>query len=176
MLALTNWPTICRPVALTALLLLAGLAVQPTPTRAQSGSAWVHNCEKAKDTGKQLCRISQNLVVEKGGKQQRLLTVAIRPKQGSLGYAMLFALPHGLHLPSGVEISIDSRKPKKLVIQTSDARGAYTGTNLDSELLASMKQGSKMTVKMVTNARKKVGLAVKLDGFTAAYDKLEGAN
>jgi invasion protein IalB len=161
---------------IAALAALTVFTAQPAEVNAQSGPAWAHKCEQAKESGKQLCRISQNLVIKKDGKQQRLLTIAIRPKADSSGYAMLFALPHGLHLPSGVEFAVDENKPKKLVIQTSDARGAYTGTNLDAKLLNSMKRGNKLTVKLVTNARKKIGLAVDLTGFSAAYTKLTSTN
>lgn len=165
-----------RLFQIAALTVLAGISAQPMQAGAQSGPAWAHKCEQAKNTGQQLCRISQNLVINKDGKQQRLLTVAIRPKANNSGYAMLFALPHGLHLPSGVEIAIDKNKPKKLVIQTSDARGAYTGTNLDAQLLNGMKKGNKLSIKLVTNARKKIGLAIDLKGFSAAYTKLTGTN
>ena len=169
-------PPLRRLAHVAALAGSVGFAAHPAPVQAQSGPAWAHKCEQAKNTDQKLCRISQNLVIKKDGKQQRLLTVAIRPKADDSGYAMLFALPHGLHLPSGVEIAIDKNKPKKLVIQTSDARGTYTGTNLDAELLTSMKRGDKLSVKLVTNARKKIGLAVDLTGFSAAYTKLTSAN
>ena len=69
-------------------------------------------------------------------------------------------------------IKVDDNKPVKLVIQTSDAQGAYAGSEISDELLAAMKKGIKMTVTFLSAARKPVTVPVTLTGFTASYSKL----
>jgi len=152
-----------------------------TPALAQSASTakgdaeapWVYACDEAAENTAKRCRIMQNLTLKRGEAQQRLLTVIIREQPEAKPHALLLALPHGLFHPAGVELKIDGNKPSRLVIQTSDAKGAYAGTEMTDALAAAMKKGDKMTVTFQSAQRKSVSVPVTLRGFTAAYNKLK---
>ncbi|WP_246672379.1 MULTISPECIES: invasion associated locus B family protein [unclassified Mesorhizobium] len=163
------------PVGLGALLLATGLAMaedtKPAETKPADANPWVVNCSSG-STGTELqCQVSQNLTEAKTG--QRVLTVTVRRQQGTPGFAMLLALPHGLFLPSGTSYQIDSGKKVTIAIQTSDQNGAYAATPLAPDLLKAMRSGATLNVGMESVTRKPVTIPVSLKGFGAAVDKLE---
>ncbi len=146
-----------------------------TAAKKDANQSWAYSCQAAGITDKPQCRIMQNLTVNKGDQQQRLLTVIVREQAKAKNHALLLALPHGLFLPAGVEIKVDQDKPAKLIVQTSDAQGAYAGIEISDELLAALKKGNQMSVSFLSAARKRISVPVTLKGFTAAYGKLKTA-
>jgi len=164
-----------------ALALAAGLALASASAvqaqqagGAQGGNAgarnWVMQCGEAQGDTPRRCRVVQNIVLQETN--QRLLTVVVEPREGAENHALVLALPHGVFLPAGASIAVDDGEPAALVIQTSDANGAYAGTAISDDLLASLKKGSRMTVAFKTAQRKDLAVPVSLIGFTAAYDQL----
>ncbi|WP_051241722.1 invasion associated locus B family protein [Stappia stellulata] len=148
------------------------------PVQAQSGGEqgtgepaqnWVVQCSE--ETPKQ-CRAMQNIVMQKTS--QRLLTVVVEPREGAPNHALVLALPHGVFLPAGATVKVDDGAPAPMVIQTSDANGAYAGMAISDELLASLKKGTQLTVAFKTAQRKDLAVPVTLIGFTAAYSQLGG--
>lgn len=136
-------------------------------------NAWVVNCSSGNAGAELACQMSQNLTERDSGK--RVLTVTIR-KQGEDGLAMLFALPHGLFLPSGATYQIDDGARTAVAIQTSDPNGAYAAVPLDEGLLTAMKQGVNLKIGMESVSRQPVTIPVSLAGFTVAVDKLLAVN
>ncbi len=171
-------------LSILAILFLAGTALAQTAQQPSGKSskqaagkqaAWKHECAQSKDKKTTNCRIIQNLVVRRGEKQQRLLTVIVRPQPKAKLHSILLALPHGLFLPAGVQITVDEGKPIKLPVQTSDAAGAYAGVAITQPLLSSLKKGKIMKVSFVSASRKGISIPVSLAGFTSAYGKLPAA-
>ena len=139
--------------------------------KAAPADPWMVNCTSAGTASDLRCQASQNLTEKKTG--QRVLTVTVRKEGGEKdGYAMLFALPHGLFLPAGVSYRIDGGPEAKAAIQTSDRNGTYAVVAVSDALLTAMKAGTKMDVGMQSVSRKTVVIPVSLSGFTAAVDKL----
>ncbi len=170
------------------LCLLAALQIA-TPALAQSGSTanpaapgqqtaqpagaqpnWAVGCTEAKDNVPGTCRMAQNIVVQQSG--QRLLTVLVEPRKGAPNHALVLVLPHGLFLPSGAQVQVDDGQPVSLPIQTSDANGAYAGTAISDELLASLKKGETLKIGFQSAQRQPVVVPVTLIGFTSAYVQL----
>ena len=114
----------------------------------------------------------QNLVADQGQGQQRLLTVMVQPGADNLR-ALLLALPHGLFLPTGVQMQIDKGEAQKLVIQTADQNGSYAGTSLDAPLLDRLKAGSSLEVTFQSAQQQAVTVPVTLAGFSSAYTDYE---
>lgn len=131
---------------------------------------WIVNCTETEQSGSRACRMSQNIVVQESG--QRLLTVIIEPRKGAPNHALVLALPHGLFLPAGVTVKIDEAEPLRLVVQTSDANGAYAGTAIGDDLLERLKNGQTLQIGLQSAQRKNIAVPVTLIGFTSAYDKL----
>ncbi len=165
------------PLICIASMICAAPALAQSTTAAKSDpeAPWVYGCEPAAEDTAGLCRIVQNLTLKRGEAQQRLLTVIIREQPEAKPLALLLALPHGLFHPAGVQLKVDDNEPSRLVIQTSDAKGAYAGTEMTEALAAAMKKGAKMTVTFQSAQRKNVSVPVTLRGFTAAYNKLKTA-
>lgn len=177
---LSNWTTGCSVItgAVAAALVAFPIHAHSQTTQTAKNDAqqnWAYACETAGQPPAKQCRIVQNLTVAKGDKQQRLLTVIVREQAKAKNHALLLALPHGLFLPAGVEIRVDDSKPAKLVVQTSDAQGAYAGVEISDELLVALKKGDQMAVSFMSAARKRLSVPVTLKGFTAAYSKLKVA-
>ena len=103
---------------------------------------------------------------------QRLLTVVVEPREGAPNHAIVVALPHGVFLPAGAVIKIDDGAEQKMVIQTSDANGAYAGMAISDEMLAAMKKGQRLVIGFKTAQQQDLAIPVTLIGFTAAYNKL----
>jgi invasion protein IalB len=165
------------------LLVAAALAGMATPAAAQdqaagapaSGEAapnWVVQCSEATEKAPKRCRVLQNIVMQEGG--QRLLTVVVEPREGAPNHALVLALPHGVFLPAGAAIRVDEGEATPLVIQTSDANGAYAGTAISDDLLASLKKGQRLIVAFKTAQQQDLAIPVTLIGFTAAYSQLGG--
>ena len=160
-----------KHVSWSIIAAMAGLAVAlPAAAQTSSDKNWIVNCTDP--GGKRTCTMMQNLVTKQNDVQQRLLTVIIQ-RSGENNEEMLLALPHGLFLPAGVQLAIDQGQPSKLVIQTSDANGAYAGTALSAELLLSMKKGQTLKLTVQTAQKKDVTVPVTLSGFSKAYQELQ---
>lgn len=161
-------------VAAPLLLALAGPAAAqtepPAKPAAEAAPNWVVQCSEAKEGKPKQCRTLQNIVMQKTG--QRLLTVVVEPRDKAPNHALVLALPHGVFLPAGASIQVDDGKPAPMVIQTSDANGAYAGMAITDELLASMKKGETLKIAFKTAQRQDLAVPVTLIGFTAAYSQL----
>ncbi|MBC01236.1 MAG: invasion associated locus B family protein [Rhodobacteraceae bacterium] len=156
--------------ALALVLGAAEPALAQTAEGASSGEPaqnWVVQC--GEETPKR-CRVVQNIVMQKTN--QRLLTVVVEPREGAPNHALVLALPHGVFLPAGATVKVDEGEPSPMVIQTSDANGAYAGMAISDELLASLKKGTQLTVAFKTAQRQDIAVPVTLIGFTAAYTQL----
>ncbi|WP_067223648.1 invasion associated locus B family protein [Stappia indica] len=166
-----------RQAALAVLFITGSLglaaAQDAAPKPAEGGAAapnWIVQCSEATDKAPKRCRALQNIVMQEGG--QRLLTVVVEPREGAPNHALVLALPHGVFLPAGTQIRIDEGEPVAMAIQTSDANGAYAGTAISDELLASMKKGQRLIVAFKTAQQQDLAIPVTLIGFTSAYGQL----
>lgn len=157
-------------IALLGLLVhgLAAAAARAQDGAAADGESWSVTCDTAGETAR--CTMLQNLVTQ-NEPQQRLLTVFVQTDPAGTR-TLLLALPHGLFLPSGAQIQIDGGEATRLVIQTSDANGAYAGAEMTAELLAALRQGRTLTVTFQSAQRQTIAVPVTLSGFSAAYERL----
>ncbi|WP_417772016.1 invasion associated locus B family protein [Stappia sp.] len=151
---------------------LAQSADAPAAGGDKTPANWVVQCSEPKDDTPKHCRALQNIVMKDSG--QRLLTIVVEPREGAPNHALVLALPHGVFLPAGAVIKVDENKEVPLVIQTSDANGAYAGMAISDELLAQMKKGERLVIGFKTAQQKDLAIPVTLIGFTAAYGQLKG--
>lgn len=159
---------------------MIGVAAFASPVGAQTApkkpglqfksSSWEFACKAIGKKKIRVCRLTQAITQTGTGKS--LLLTSIRKTTGAKPFVMQFRLPHGLHIPAGVDVSIDGAKKGKLPVFTSDPRGTYTSMALDKKLVSALKKGKIMKVVMLTSRRQKISVAVALKGFTAGFDKL----
>ena len=150
--------------------------VEPAPTSPppaeakpnEAPPAWRVQCDGA---GQALdCRLSQTLVVQQTG--QRLLAVVVRrPSKAELP-ALMINLPHGLFLPAGVTLQLDTAKPETLPVQTCDAQGCYAGTTVTTDMLAALQKSQQLSVVVQDLKKQPITVTITMAGFAAAYQQL----
>ncbi len=118
-----------------------------------------------------------NKVMRAAGSGQQIMALTIHPRrkgddEGEEELVMQLALPHGLNLPEGVQISIDDDEPASHDIVTADQNGAYAIIPLDDNLLARLREGKKLVARMKNMKGNEVRIEVSLDGFGEAAEKL----
>ncbi|MEF0943928.1 invasion associated locus B family protein [Rhizobium sp. BR 362] len=115
------------------------------------------------------CTISQDQTQQNG---QRLLAVEMqmRPDGGALATLLL---PFGIVLDSGVTPNVDDQPPVKPVrFRTCLPAGCIALLPIDSPTLAKLRVGSRLNLKVITDADKELSFQVSLHGFSAAFDRV----
>lgn len=132
---------------------------------------WLVNCANTGTSGALNCKMTQTLFASKT--RQRVLQVTINAPVGTKGNpTMLIALPHGLYLPAGITLKVDTSKERKLLIQTADANGSYAGLAVDDTFLSQLQKGTTLTISMVSSKKQRVNIGVSLGGFSSSYKRL----
>lgn len=149
--------------------MIAILSSAQGQTQAQPQGAtpnWIVNCSNQASPDKLNCTMSQT--IQTADTRQRVLAATISGGSGSR--ILVLALPHGLDLPSGVVLGVDTGKTEKFPINTSDANAAYARIPLSAEILLAMKAGSKINLQATGALGRTINLELSLDGFSKAYD------
>ncbi len=164
---------IVRPLAALLFLSSASLSLAqetaggstPTPP------AWALNCVSPDAASGALdCQIAQRFYRQQTG--ELVMVLAISKKSEDAAFSMDLVLPHGLNLPSGVSYQVDDGETKIAAINSSGQNGAVTSIPLSPDILAVLKAGSTLTVKMQTATGAELSIPLSLAGFTAAVDRL----
>lgn len=162
-----------------ALLFLSSASLSPAQETA-SGSTptppvWALNCASPNAASGALeCQIVQRFYRQET--RELVMVLAITKKSRDVPLSMDLVLPHGLNLPSGVSYQVDAGETKTAAINSSGQNGAVTSIPLSSDVLAVLKSGSTLTVKMQTSAGAELSIPVSLAGFTAAAERLSAIN
>lgn len=163
-------------VAVVGIRLTSDASAQQTAPQPSEGQAqepaqpWQVGCASAGANEPLVCRMSQTLVAKNTG--QRVLAAAIVKKPDGSGYQMTLGLPHGLHLPSGINIWVDEGEKAQYPIETADQNGSYARIDLASRQLDAMRRGQVLNVSVTSANRDEVILQLSLKGFAAAIDKI----
>lgn len=148
---------------------LAQQAASPPESEAAVSPKWAVQCT---NPGQELvCQAIQTVYLRKTG--QRLISVSIKRTDPTGSATMLLQLPHGLYLPNGVQVKIDSGDAASLAIQTCDLKGCYVGTTRSPAQITAMKKGRVLAVTFQNLKKQPITIQVPLTGFTAAYAKLD---
>ena len=101
-----------------------------------------------------------------------MLAVTVSRSEGSSGFDLTLAIPHGAFLPAGVALKIDDKEPVKIAIESSNAAGVYARVPLDEALGIAVKRGVTMTVGITNRNGNVIQIPVSLAGFTAALSRI----
>ncbi|MBF0358320.1 MAG: invasion associated locus B family protein [Magnetococcales bacterium] len=137
-------------------------------SRSQAFGDWVLNCTKDNDPNvksTERCSLQQKLITDKG---DRLVVINIIKIPDVKEKLALFTLPLGFYIPDGVEITIDSGKPRRLLIAYCVQVGCVAQISLEKKLFKQMSAGKKLKVRLVTHNRaKKLEFIMSLKGISA---------
>ncbi len=150
-------------------------AKQPPPQKPQitaSRTEWNVTCQSASNDKGLNCRMSRAVVLKENRKL--LLRVTVRLPAETKKPVMLIQLPHGLYLPAGAKMGIDDKTPQPLVLQTCNQKGCYAGSPVSKALLTAMRKAQQLKVTFQNLQKKPITVAMPLDGFTKAYEQMEG--
>jgi invasion protein IalB len=143
-------------------------AAEPAPP---PPAPWGARCASTARTTAPDCVIEQRVVLSNSG--QLLAAVTVRLPPDSTTPVMMIQTPFGLHLPAGLKLAIDDKPIETLPLQTCDGGGCYAGNVVSPELLAALKQGTTLSITFQDAAQRDIAVPVSLNGFTAAYEKIQ---
>lgn len=104
---------------------------------------------------------------------RELLLMAIEYPDGLSTPVAWLILPLGVLLPPGIGLKIDQGESKGLPFRSCDAGGCATPWPLSEDDIAALKRGQKLMVIFKDIDGKSLGAPISLNGFTAAFAKLQ---
>lgn len=146
---------------------------KPADKKAASKTAWAVTCSD-QPAGQFVCQMTQTVLDQKSRRQ--LLLLSIKKAKDIPANVMLFRLPHGIYLPTGLTVRIDNGNTSKLPFQKSDRTGVYAALPLTDKLINDMKRGRKIIIGAALNKGQHFKLSGALTGFTKAYDRINALN
>ena len=132
---------------------------------------WALRCVPSGNNNNGGCRLFQRLVLEEN-KKVVLQAMIVMPEDLIEPANIVFILPLGLHLPSGVKLKVDSSEPVNLSIQRCFAQGCTVRLPLNKKMLGFFKAGNVATVSVRERIEQEVNLRVSLAGFSAGFRAL----
>jgi len=127
---------------------------------------WLVSCNNQTPSGDLNCTMSQSII----DANTRKRIVSVRIESINQKNIMTINMPHGLYLPSGLSVNVDSEQGVNLKYVTADANGSYAEFELSELILTSMKKGKLINIKVQSRSLDKLNLQLSLDGFTKAYE------
>jgi len=138
---------------------------------AGKGPGWAVNCKSDARTKNLSCRMSQTVVAKQTGRT--LTNVAFLVPGQSENAELVLQLPLGLYLPAGVNYQIDKNTPRHLGFGMCNRKGCYAREPISPELLTKLRNGKQLKIDFKDSSEKAVSIAVSLDGFAFAHDKIQ---
>ncbi|MCS4503564.1 hypothetical protein KBTX_00750 [wastewater metagenome] len=133
---------------------------------------WGVRCGLGDNGPRNGCEMFQGVTRSDNDKLVMRVAVAYPPQEQVDGPVAVFQLPLGIHLPPGVQMSIDGGEPIRFPVQICFQAGCRADLPLKDELLAKLKGGTKAQVSIRVPNGKTVNLPLSLMGFTAALDRI----
>jgi invasion protein IalB len=154
-------------------------APKPTPAPAPSASpkgpesapGWAVNCSSNVDERGLTCRLSQTLIAKESGRTLTNVAFVLPPENKSP--EVVLGLPLGLYVPAGASYQVDGNAPQRLSIRTCDRNGCYATAVITPGTMSALRKGKQLKVDFTNLAEKPVSLALSLEGFGSAYEKIQ---
>jgi invasion protein IalB len=116
------------------------------------------------------CKAVQRLTVQGGDETVFLFTIV----RGSHGPPVaIVSMPLGGYIAPGLELSVDGKKPYKLLVETCNAAGCHAGFPLSGRIDKELRVGKLASFRLWTAKDKPTDLSVSLKGFSDALTHLE---
>jgi invasion protein IalB len=142
---------------------------QPQQQPAEEPAAWAVSCT---DQGQKkfTCEMTQSLIDQKS--KMQIVLISIKGTATGESKAMLIRFFHGVYLPTGVSVKVDSGQATPIAFQKSDRFGVYAALPLTDKIIADMKRGKDLKFSVQINQGEPLEVAARLTGFGPAYDRL----
>lgn len=112
-----------------------------------------------------VCKAVQRLAVE--GTNETVFVLTVVPGERNDPVAIV-SVPLGGYIVPGIELSVDSGKPYKLLIETCTAVGCHAGFSLSGRIDKEMRSGKRASFRVWTTKTKPADVSVSLNGFADA--------
>lgn len=156
----------CQAALLASALVFSASAQQNGAEEAPPQDAWAVGCSKLPQFPDRLiCEMQQTAVTDTG---QRVIAVAMRFDQGPDDPQVTISLPHGLHLPSGVNLQIDENALVNYDITTANQRGSHAVFRANADFLRQIRAGYVLKIQMTNDAMDPVQFDLPLIGSSSA--------
>jgi len=142
-----------------------------TPQNQARVTGWVSRCVTGARASTPECVVEQAMTLV--ATNQTVMAVVIRIAPENRAASMQIQVPHATYLPGGVKVRTDTGTGADLAFQMCDQRGCFTGTPITPELLTALKAAKRLEVTVQDMARAPQLLSMPMDGFTAAYEKVQ---
>ena len=142
-----------------------------TPQNQARVTGWVSRCVTGARASTPECVVEQAMTLV--ATNQTVMAVVIRIAPENRAASMQIQVPHATYLPGGVKVRTDTGAGADLAFQMCDQRGCFTGTPITPELLTALKAAKRLEVTVQDMARAPQLLSMPMDGFIAAYDKVQ---
>jgi invasion protein IalB len=149
----------------------APAASQEAKTPESAGPGWAVNCRSRAGEKGLSCRMSQTVVAK--NTRQRLTEVAFLVGPEAKTTEVLLQLPLGLYLPAGASYQVDGSAPQRLSIRACTRSGCYARAPVSPEILQALRNGKVLKIDFKDRAERPVTVPLSLEGFEAAYAKIE---
>lgn len=157
----------------------SGQAAQQT-TQGQQGDAgnverfedWGVRCGLGDNGPRNGCEMFQGVTRSDNDRLVMRVAVAYPPQEQIDSPVAVFQLPLGIHLPPGVQMSIDGGEPVRFPVQICFQAGCRADLPLKDELLAKLKGGTRAQVSVRVPNGETINLPLSLMGFTAALERI----
>lgn len=168
-----------RRLCITGLMSLLALAPNAFAQQASSGAGgadvtteqfrdWEVICPSEASAG--ICTMSQ--MVSHPDSDQPLMRVIVAYPPQLEGPAMTFLLPLGVHLTSGLQLSVDGVEPAQFPYQACLQQGCRADLPVQPALLQALRSGSTATLSLIDPRGDRMDLDISLMGFTDAHARI----
>lgn len=172
-----------RPLHPALSAALAALLSAGAPAAAQQADApdtllesyrdWTVRCAIPAEGGERVCEMAQE-IRQRGEGGRRVLSMAVKRGEGEEAQ-MTFLGPFGIRLAEGMGLRIDEAETPQMRLSflTCVPDGCIVVAPLPPELSAMLAAGTALEAEMVALNGDTVRVALSLDGFTAAWSRLD---
>lgn len=172
-----------KPLNVFSALLVTGFLAAPAvgqetttdtgpSTLSETYDSWTVQCARTTTNGQTTrnCQMSQELLQPES--RQRVMLIAIAPKQGDGAPKATIVAPFGLLLSEGLRIEAADSELLRGTFRTCMPGGCISEVELSDDLVKQLQGAEKVTVVMTANDGQVVRTDVSFQGFSAAYRRL----
>lgn len=154
-----------------------GLALFATPALAlesgQEFGQWTAQCVQDDENNSEACHITQRLVVEGSGEQEKAVQMSVGFAPGESTPVTIIRLPLGLWLLNGITLTVDDGRSQQFPVQVCASAGCQTTLRLEPDMLETLKAGRRLTITSYNLRQEAVQVPISLQGFAQAIEALQ---
>lgn len=132
-------------------------------------AAWHTECSAAK---KKERRCQMERIVPGPNRKGVLMRIVITRAAGEKTALAQVMVPPAVLLPAGVEFKPQGAKPLKLAYTSCSQKSCVAPIVMDDALIEELASGIRLDVRFVMRNQEAVDVAINLNGFAEAYEKL----